>query len=307
MADLIREAGGQVYIGDGPGSDEQEYAHRVAGYEKICEETGAKLLIFREIIESVAPNTPSLILPLAAELEQVDLVINAAKFKTHPLTGMTAAVKNMYGVVAGKNKKRFHLEHPLPLDFSRVLIEVCLAAKPAFSIIDAVVAMEGLGPRRGKPRQVGLLLGSVNPFALDHVMAEIAGFRTEQVTTLMVAEQMNIPGSKSEEITVHGLNTDQCFLKNFDRGALTEGRVNRLLTNLPLAWLRNMLYARRPYPYIDQEFCTSCGECLENCPLQIITAEGKIPEIDHYECIRCYCCQEVCASGAIKLSRNIIT
>ncbi len=307
MADMIRKAGGQVYIGDSPGSDDQEYAHRIAGYEKVCEETGAKLLLFREVGECKSSYTHDLVLPLAAELEEIDLVINVAKFKTHPLTGMTAAVKNMYGTVAGKNKKKFHLEHPLPLDFSRILVEVCLAVKPAFSLIDAVVSMEGLGPRRGKPRQTKLLLGSVNPFALDRIMADIAGFRPEQVTTVVIAGQMNIPGAKIEDIKVHGLKPEQCRFKNFDRGALTGGRVNRLLTNIPLAWLKNFIYARRPYPYIDQQCCTSCGECLKNCPLQIITAEDKIPEINYYECIRCYCCQEVCAHGAIKLSRNIVT
>jgi uncharacterized Fe-S center protein len=241
------------------------------------------------------------VIPLAAELDQVDLIINLAKLKTHSLTGMTAAVKNVYGCVPGNHKKRFHMEHPLPLDFSKLVVDICLAVKPAFSIIDAVVSMEGVGPRRGKPRQTGLLLASENPFALDTVAADIVGFKPEQVSTITVARTLKLPGSVLEEINLQGLLLDDYRIQDFDHGVVAAGKVSRLLANFPLAWLRNMRYARRPYPVLDRDLCTGCGICVENCPLQIISFEGSIPDIDQYECIRCYCCQELCAEGAIKL------
>ncbi|MBW6463680.1 MAG: DUF362 domain-containing protein [Firmicutes bacterium] len=301
MADLVTEAGGKVYIGDSPGSDSQDKAHQAAGYRQVMDETGAEMLLLNEVKEKKSHGNRVRVIPLAAELDRVDLIINLAKLKTHSLTGMTAAVKNVYGCVPGNHKKRFHMEHPLPLDFSKLVVDICLAVKPAFSIIDAVVSMEGVGPRRGKPRQTGLLLASENPFALDTVAAEIFGFMAEQVSTIAAARALNLTGSVLEDINLEGLLVDDYRIKDFDRGVVAAGKVSKLITNFPLAWLRNMRYARRPYPVLDRDLCTGCGVCAENCPLQIISFEGLIPDIDHHECIRCYCCQELCAEGAIKL------
>lgn len=301
LTELVQETGGKVFIGDSPGNDQQQEAHRVGGMQKVMAETGAEMLLFRGIKEVKVNGFSARVIPLASELDQVDLVINLAKLKTHALTGLTAAVKNVYGCVAGNNKKRFHLEHPLPLDFSRLLVDVCLAVKPAFSIIDAVVAMEGTGPRRGKPRQLGLLMASPNAFALDSVAAEITGFRPEQMTTVAAARELKLPGSNINELSIKGLPLDHCRVSNFDRGPADSGKVSRLLTNFPLAWFRNMIYARRPYPRIDSTLCNGCGVCYENCPAQVIDFSGDIPDLDLYDCIRCYCCQELCAQGAIKL------
>lgn len=304
LTELIQEAGGKVYIGDSPGNDRQEEAHRIAGLQKVIDDTGAEMLLFKRVKEVKVNGFRERIIPLAAELDQVDLVINVAKLKTHALTGLTAAVKNVYGCVAGKHKKRFHLEHPLPLDFSHLLIDVYLAVKPAFSIIDAVVAMEGNGPRRGKPRQVGLLMASPSAVALDSAAAEIIGFRPEQVATVAAARKLKLPGSNLSDVQIRGLSLEDCRVKDFDRGPAASGTVSGLIANFPLAWFSNMIYARRPYPRVDSKLCNGCGVCFENCPAQVIDFSKSIPDLDQYNCIRCYCCQELCAQGAIKLEKH---
>jgi uncharacterized protein (DUF362 family)/NAD-dependent dihydropyrimidine dehydrogenase PreA subunit len=303
LTEMIQEAGGKVLIGDSPGVDEQEEAHRIGGLHQVIEETGAEMLLFKttKIVEANGFKVRTI--PLTAEIDQADLMINVAKLKTHALTGLTAAVKNTYGCVSGNYKRRFHLEHPLPLDFSRLLLDVCMAVKPAFSIVDAVIAMEGTGPRRGKPRQVGLLMGSPNAVALDSVAAEIAGFLPEQAPTVAAARMLNLPGSDLADINIAGMLLEDCRVSDFDKGPAGSGKVSRLIANFPLAWFRNILYARRPYPFVDNLLCNSCGVCYENCPAQVIKMLNGVPVIDLYNCIRCYCCQELCSQGAIKLDR----
>ena len=304
LTELIQEVGGLVLIGDSPGDDQQEEAHRVSGLQKVMAETGAEMLLFKGVKETWVKGFRERIIPLAAELEQVDLVINVAKLKTHALVGLTAAVKNVFGCVVGNQKKRYHREYPLPLAFSRLLIDVYLAVKPAFSIIDAVVAMEGTGPRRGKARRLGLLMASPNAVALDSVAAEITGFRPEQVTTVAVARELKLPGSNLAEIQIKGLTIEECRINDFDQGPAASGKVSRLITNFPLAWFRNMIYARRPYPSVNSILCNGCGVCAKNCPVQVIDFSTGIPDLDLNECIRCYCCQELCAQGAIELSER---
>jgi uncharacterized protein (DUF362 family)/NAD-dependent dihydropyrimidine dehydrogenase PreA subunit len=303
LVEMVQEAGGEAFIGDNPGNDDQAETLKKAGLQEIIDQSGAQALIFKGSKDHQGSGFQERLIPLARELDQVDLVINAAKLKTHALTGLTGAVKNNYGLLFGNIKKRYHMEHPLPLDFSRLLIDIYLAAKPALSILDAIVAMEGTGPRRGKPRQLGLLMASNNAVALDSVAAEITGFLPAQVTTIAAARELKLSGAFLEDIEIRGLQLEESRVKDFDRGPGGHGKISRLIASFPLAYFRNLLYARRPYPRVDPELCVECGICAENCPLRVIDCSCGIPEFDLYECIRCYCCQEHCAEGAIKLGQ----
>jgi uncharacterized protein (DUF362 family)/NAD-dependent dihydropyrimidine dehydrogenase PreA subunit len=304
LVEMVQDAGGEAFIGDNPGNDDQQVTLNKSGLQEIIDQTGAKKLIFTDSKDYKVSGFKERLIPLARELNQVNLIINAAKLKTHALTGLTGAVKNNYGLLYGKIKKRYHMEHPLPLDFSRLLIDIYLAVKPELSIMDAIVAMEGTGPRRGKPRQLGLLMVSPSAVALDSVAAEITGFLPAQVTTIAAARELKLAGVFLEDIEIRGLKLEECRVKDFDRGPGGHGKISRLIAGFPLAYLRNLIYDRRPYPRVDLKLCSECGICAENCPLQVIDCGGGIPEFDLYECIRCYCCQEHCAEGAIRLDNK---
>ncbi len=304
MAEMVQEAGNRVYIGDSPGYDAQEKAHRLSGLEEVINATGAEALYFSDPVYKKIEGFRLWEVPLAAELNQVDLVINLAKLKTHSLTGMTAAVKNIYGCVPGTIKARFHFEYPLPKDFSRLLLDVYFAVRPVFSLIDAVVAMEGAGPRKGRPRQVGLLMGAPCANALDLVAAAVIGFFPEQVSTLAAAKELKLKGSNLNSISVRGVSLEDCRVKDFDRGPASSGRFSRMLALFPFARIKDFIAARRPYPRIKVELCSGCRACNEACPAQAIGFKGLIPDIDEKNCIRCYCCQEFCSEGAIELVRR---
>lgn len=299
---MLIQRGARVFVGDSPGSDRQEDALKKSGLSDAIRASGAEALIFSETEYKETRGFKKRLIPLAAELKQVDLMINVGKLKTHSLTGLTGAVKNTYGCITGRHKTRFHLEHPLPSDFSRLIIDVYLAVKPAFSILDAIVAMEGPGPRRGKPRQVGLLLASPNAIALDNIAAAITGFKAGQVTTLAAAQELQLPGADLAAIKTRGLSLEECRIKDFDRGPAASGNLGGLLTRFPSAWFRNLQERRRPFPYINNNLCSSCGICSEHCPAQIIEFTEAMPNIALEDCIRCYCCAEFCPQGAIELS-----
>ena len=63
-----------------------------------------------------------------------------------------------------------------------------------------------------------------------------------------------------------------------------------------------------PKPAPDKKLCTLCGEGVEVCPAvpkAIELVNGAIV-IDYKKCIRCYCCQEMCPSAAMKLRSGIL-
>lgn len=58
-------------------------------------------------------------------------------------------------------------------------------------------------------------------------------------------------------------------------------------------------------PSIDQELCTSCGQCARICPtMSIQDKEGKPVVVTHrdFGCITCGHCMAVCSTGAVSVS-----
>lgn len=301
LTETVQQLGCQVYIGDSPGSDSEQYTHRVTGIQDVADKTGANIIYFDhfEDQDTDAKNE----LKITDALKKVDIIINVAKLKTHSLTGLTGAVKNVFGCVAGRHKGRMHFNYPLPIDFSRKLIDVYLAVKPQLSIIDAVIGMEGIGPRRGKPKHLGLLMASENAVALDRVAAYLTGFSSDQVTTNIAAKERNLLGTELSEIDIRGGDPEQFRAADFDRGVVTGGKVLNLLTRFPVKLISNLFETKRPYPIILKENCNSCGGCSDGCPPQIIQMKENIPDLDLERCIRCYCCLELCPTGAVTLQR----
>ncbi len=51
---------------------------------------------------------------------------------------------------------------------------------------------------------------------------------------------------------------------------------------------------------IDENLCTSCSECVERCPMDIIRLdENGIPYQKYNECWYCGVCEEDCPENAL--------
>lgn len=54
-------------------------------------------------------------------------------------------------------------------------------------------------------------------------------------------------------------------------------------------------------PWVDQERCTSCGTCVEECPVGAITLDARdLAHIDEAECVRCGKCHDACPVEAVR-------
>jgi ferredoxin len=56
---------------------------------------------------------------------------------------------------------------------------------------------------------------------------------------------------------------------------------------------------------IIKEECTACGACMDECPVEAITAGDEYYTIDEELCTECGACFDVCSADAIVLDESI--
>lgn len=233
-----------------------------------------------------------------------DLIINICKLKTHCMTYLSGAVKNLFGCVPGLMKPELHMRYPEKEDFCRMLLDLSAALPPVLSFVDAVEAMEGDGPTGGRKKTVGLTLCSADRYALDLVNAVILGVDPVQVVTVHQSIERGLCPDSLEKIELLG-----------HRDALTQAgpflpprsKQTDFSSQFP-PFLRPLVKkaARKlgPRPAIRKKDCIGCGKCAESCPAHTIQITGRRKALIHYQsCIRCFCCHEMCPKQAIDIRR----
>jgi len=121
---------------------------------------------------------------------KADVIVDLCRLKTHSLTGMSCAVKNLFGVIPGVEKFQMHSNFPEVGNFSEMLVDLAqyvTSAKSFIAVCDAVVSMEGNGPSHGVPKKTGMVLVSHSPFALD-VIGERIMFGAKSDDTAVIRD-----------------------------------------------------------------------------------------------------------------------
>lgn len=292
-AELVLDCGGKPFLGDSPGGNPGKSIWGATGMDEIARKYDMEKVEFGSA-GTLQFEARGNVYYLARSAVECDLLINLPKLKTHSLTLFTGAVKNLYGCLPGFQKGNWHRRAPKNEQFSQVVVDIFSRFQPRVNIMDGVLAMEGEGPSNGKPRQTGLILASDNAPAMDAVAAELLGFEPGEILTTRFAELRGYTQGLADT-SVTGLATQEAEVKNFE---LPGGRYLRMIPRLAHDILGRFIWTR---PEVAPDACEMCGDCAENCPTEAMCfVDGKPPVIDHKVCISCYCCDEVCAVGAIE-------
>ncbi len=242
---------------------------------------------------------------IIAPVYEAQAVFNLCKMKTHVFTGMTGAVKNIFGVIPGLSKPGYHAKLNNVQRFAGMLLDLAAYISPRLTIMDAVVAMEGDGPGAGDPRPVGLLLGSKNPLALDVVAGEIMNLDRTRNPILVEAERRGLSPIRIEDIEIIGADLNKVSVPDFKQPQTSARRFGLD----PGPWYQRMIEpmfknAFTVRPRVMWHRCIACGTCIEGCPVEAISFVKERAFIDDDKCIRCYCCHEVCPEEAIALHKS---
>jgi uncharacterized protein (DUF362 family)/Pyruvate/2-oxoacid:ferredoxin oxidoreductase delta subunit len=311
MVRLVQETEGMPLIADSPGSSIPyteaglRRTYEASGLQQVAERTGAALN-WDTSYEEVSHPEGFLVkrLEVIKPVLEADVVISMPKLKNHVLTTFTGATKNLFGVVPGLAKGIFHARMRHVTHFALMLLDITSLVKPSLVLMDAIVGMEGDGPSAGSPRDVGVVLASRDSVALDAVATSIVGFDPLKVPTLREAAARGLWTGNVDDVVTLGASVDEVLVADFQPPSASR-REN--------ATLLNPFLTRHFGPLITEHFtlkpvprrgrCVACGDCVAGCPQQVITIVDSLAVIDYSQCIRCYCCHELCTEGAIDLER----
>jgi len=293
-AEYVLEKGAVPQISDSPA---------VGSFHKILKESGIKDalegldVIYKEFRESafIEVGEPFKKIEVAGDALSGDVLINLAKLKTHAQMTLTLGVKNLFGCIVGMKKPEWHFRTGVDREkFAALLVKNFQAIKPAVTIIDGILAMEGQGPgRSGTPRELNVIIGSNDTVAADIVVCRMIGAEPDTLLTNRIAGEA---GLCDGEIIIDG---DLPAVRNF---RLPE------ITPLVFGPRRFHGYFRRHLvqrPVCDDSLCKLCGECWKYCPAKAISPARKKIRFDYDKCIRCYCCAEVCPQGALSTHETL--
>ena len=301
---LLKEIGCSVIVGDGPSVwgkyiENVEAVYESTGIGRICAEEKVQLAKFEKRRWHGK-------FPMTTVLDEVDCLVSVPKFKTHDLTLLTGAVKNLFGLVSGTFKTELHKQYYDKEEFSRILVDIYEQARPALTVVDGILALEGDGPATsGIPRKTGLLVAGRDCVALDSVLALIMGVEPEDVLSTKEAARRGLGEARREHITVVGERLDAAIGKPFVLPT----------TSLATSWKKNLpkpvveLARRliRYYPYTVHANCIKCGACVDACPKKVISFDkNRRIVFDYKGCIACFCCQEACPASGSQLLAGLL-
>jgi|ERR1035437_3084598 uncharacterized protein (DUF362 family)/NAD-dependent dihydropyrimidine dehydrogenase PreA subunit len=302
VAEIFKETGARLSYGDSPAIGSTASAARKCGIQAVAEELGIAEANFKTAVEVFyEKGVQNKKFFIAKAITDTDAVISLPKLKTHAFEKFTGSVKNQFGCIPGVRKGEYHIKLPDANHFAQMLVDLNNFVKPVLYVMDGIFAMEGNGPRGGKPRKMNILLFSDDPIALDATVCRLIDLNPEYVPTVTLGRASGAGTYLEDEIELAGDDFNIFRQNNFDidRSPLKPYKAKGFMS-----FLNNRFV---PKPFIIKEKCVACGVCISMCPMEPKSVDwsdddkNKPPVHNYKTCIRCFCCQELCPESAIEL------
>ena len=173
-------------------------AFEATGMKDMCSRNGVEWLNLRYVkdkVELAVPNGEALKSITVPRLVTESAVISAAKLKTHVNTGVTLGMKNMFGLLPDKFKGKYHLK-----GISKVVVDINTVLRPALTVIDGFVGMEGQGPADGTPVKMGLIIAGTDVVATDATACRVMGINPYEIKHIRKAYEKGLGKSEAQVV-----------------------------------------------------------------------------------------------------------
>jgi len=300
---LTKELGGKPVVAELPGIGPDSFVRQAAQWTKaVCDEEAVEFRLFKQNgfkkVEVDGTTLKELHLPI--DVLEADYIINLPKLKTHMLTILTGAVKNLFGCLPFFERKQIHGLGAKD-EFAHALLDILSAVKPDISILDAVVAMEGRGPSDGRLVNLDCIIVGKDAVATDVAACKLAGWNAQEIKHLAFAGERRVGVSDIDDIEI----VSDSEIK--PAKLATPPTSMNIARNAP-GWIHSAVYHLwKVQPKILKNKCTGCATCAAACPTNAITIVDDKAQIDRKKCIECFCCKELCPSSAVGEKLGLVT
>ena len=191
-----------------------------------------------------------------------------------------------------------------------MLLDLNSVIKTSFAILDGIIAMEGNGPRNETSKKMDTIIMGKCLSAVDSTAVRLIGYNNVlAVPMLRVVNDAKWGTVIPEEIDVLSETIEDMKCKSFklSRSAKAINFISPSINNFV-----DSLTA--PNPVLVEEKCIGCRKCDEVCPqrpkvISFLSHNNNkiIPKLDYSNCIRSFCCQELCPQGAIVTKNKMLS
>lgn len=197
---MCQEAGaGEVRVVEGSGYfTSTDVALEKSGVKAAAEALGAKVVDVDkdELVEVPVPG--HLIvdkIPVSKAFMEADVRINMPVMKTHDQLLVTLGVKNLKGVIPKPWKRNFH-----KIGVVKAIVDLSRVVPVDLTVLDAINAMEGLGPSFGDVVPLNTVMASKDIWSLDLAASRVMGFELEELDYLKEGLKLGLFDPKKLEV-----------------------------------------------------------------------------------------------------------
>jgi len=301
VADAVHAAGATPLLCESPGTEfDAEATYTILGLDAFCRRH--EIGFVRHVdhwLEVRPPGARRLKhFRVPAQLAEACL-INLPVLKTHVVTGMSVAMKNLMGLLPREDRRAMHTR-----GIQQCIVDLNRGVRPDLSIVDGSVGQDGDGPLYGHAANLGLLVAGRDSLAVD-----LACCRLVKVDPLSIGHlRLGLGQLGSREPRLLGETVERAQPYALPRVPPLYRFVFWLMypldypyhrltgTHLCAALYKSGLVGTRPQ--IVKDACTHCGICVQTCPLPNVIDLTTL-RVNPQTCARCLLCYEACPEGAM--------
>lgn len=184
MIKLCQEAGAsKVLVVEGSGYfTPTDVALEKSGIKAAAEALGAVVVdVDKDKLVEIPVPRPLIVdkIPVSKAFMDADVRINLPIMKTHDQLLVTLGVKNLKGVIPKPWKRNFH-----KIGVVKAVVDLSRVVPVDLTVLDAVNAMEGLGPSFGDIVPLNTVMASKDIWSLDLAASRVMGFEIGELDYL---------------------------------------------------------------------------------------------------------------------------
>ena len=189
---LCKEAGAsKVMVVEGADYASKTYKAFVnSGIKAVMDELGAEMVdVDKSGFVTLKVSEPLLLdeVKVNREFMEADVRINMPIMKTHDQLDVTLGVKNLKGLIPKRDKSEFH-----KVGVVKGILDLNKVVPVDLTILDSIVAMEGLGPALGPKVELNTVIASGDIYALDRIASRVMGFHESELSYLVQAAEAGL-------------------------------------------------------------------------------------------------------------------